>query len=50
MYQVILSITLGIFYGDCFEKSGSMYYPMMMHSISNIIMVGLTIIATLIVT
>lgn len=46
LFQVILSISLGIFYGDCYEKSGSMYYPMMMHSISNVIMVGLTIIAT----
>ena len=49
LFQVILSITLGIFYGDCFEKSGSIFYPMMMHSISNIIMVGLTIIATILV-
>ncbi|MDZ4131637.1 MAG: CPBP family intramembrane glutamic endopeptidase [Dethiobacteria bacterium] len=48
LYQVILAISLGIFYGDCFEKSGSIFYPMMMHSISNIIMVSLTIIATLI--
>ncbi len=47
LYQVILAISLGIFYGDCFEKSGSVFYPMMMHSISNIIMVSLTIIATL---
>lgn len=47
LFQVILSISLGIFYGDCFEKSGSMYYPMIMHSISNVMMVGLTIIATL---
>lgn len=47
LYQVILAISLGVFYGDCFEKSGSVFYPMMMHSISNVIMVGLTIIATL---
>jgi len=46
LFQVILSIALGIFYGDCFEKSGSIYYPMMMHSISNVVMVGLTIIAS----
>ena len=44
--QVILSIILGIFYGDCYEKTGSVFYPMIMHSISNVIMVGLTIIAT----
>ncbi len=49
VFQVILSIALGIFYGDCFEKSGSVFYPMMMHSISNIIMVTLTIIATFLI-
>jgi uncharacterized protein len=47
LYQLILAFSLGIFYGDCFEKSGSMFYPMIMHSISNIIMVSLTIIATI---
>lgn len=45
-YQVVMSIVLGLFYGDCYEKSKSMYYPMLMHSISNILMVGFTIIAT----
>jgi uncharacterized protein len=48
-FQVVLSIVLGFFYGDCYEKSRSMYYPMMMHSISNVIMVGITIIATFII-
>ena len=47
LYQVILAFSLGIFYGDCYEKSGSMFYPMIMHSVSNIIMVSMTIIATL---
>jgi uncharacterized protein len=47
-FQVIISMVLGFFYGDCYEKSRSMYYPMMMHSISNIIMVSFTIIATFI--
>ncbi len=47
--QVLTAIILGIFYGDCYEKSGSVYYPMIMHSISNVIMVGLTIIATLMI-
>lgn len=45
-YQVLMSVTLGLFYGDCYERSKSMVYPMMMHSISNIVMVGLTIAAT----
>ncbi len=44
LFQVILSVTLGLFYGDCYEKSKSVYYPMMMHSISNVVMVGLTIV------
>ncbi len=46
LFQVILSVILGVFYGDCYEKTGSVFYPMLMHSISNIIMVGLTVIAT----
>jgi len=45
-YQVILAIVLGIFYGDCYEKTKSIYYPMMMHSISNIVMVSISILAT----
>jgi len=45
-FQVILSIVLGFFYGDCYEKTKSMYYPMMMHSISNIAMVGISILGT----
>ena len=49
-FQVVLSFVLGFFYGDCYEKSKSMYYPMMMHSISNIVMMGLTIIATFILS
>ena len=47
LYQVFLSVALGIFYGDCYEKSGSVYYPMIMHSISNVVMVSMTIIASL---
>ena len=48
-FQLVLSFVLGFFYGDCYEKSRSMYYPMMMHSISNVVMVGVTIIATFII-
>jgi uncharacterized protein len=46
--QVIYSIILGLFYGVAYERSGSMIYPMMMHSISNVVAVGMSIIATLI--
>ncbi len=46
--QLVLAFGLGIFYGICYEKSGSMYYPMMMHSFSNVMMVGTTIILSFI--
>lgn len=49
MYQVLMSVTLGLFYGDCYEKSKSMVYPMMMHSISNIVMVGMTVVLSFVV-
>ncbi|WP_422122363.1 CPBP family intramembrane glutamic endopeptidase [Planococcus sp. X10-3] len=49
-FQVVMAIVLGLFYGDCYEKTKSIYYPMMMHSISNIVMVGLTIIATFVLS
>lgn len=48
--QVVMAIVLGLFYGDCYEKTKSIYYPMMMHSISNIVMVGLTVIATFVLS
>jgi len=46
--QVFYSIALGLFYGDCYEKSGSMYYPMIMHSFTNVMMVGVSIILSFI--
>ena len=49
-FQVVMAIVLGLFYGDCYEKTKSIYYPMMMHSISNIMMVGLTVIATFVLS
>lgn len=39
--QLVQSFVFAIFYGKAFEKSGSILYPMMMHSASNVIMVGL---------
>jgi len=48
-FQVVLSIVLGFFYGDCYEKSKSMFYPMMMHSISNVIMVSISMAVTAII-
>lgn len=47
--QVVLSVVLGLFYGDCYEKSGSVLYPMIMHSFGNVATVGLTLIATVLI-
>lgn len=41
--QVLLALGLGYVYGDCFERSKSVVYPMLMHSLSNVMMVGVTI-------
>lgn len=48
LQQVFLAIGLGYFYGDCYEKSKSVIYPMIMHSFGNVLMVGITIILSLI--
>jgi uncharacterized protein len=47
--QIILAIGLGYFYGDCYEKSKSVIYPMIMHSYTNVLMVGITIILTIVI-
>jgi uncharacterized protein len=49
MGQVIYATMLGLIYGVCYERSGSVVYPMMMHSISNVVAVGVTVIASLII-
>ena len=45
-FQVVYATALGIAYGICYERSKSVYYPMMMHSISNVIAVGVSAVAT----
>ena len=40
IHQLILSFVVGIFYGVAFQKSKSVIYPMAMHSISNVLIVG----------
>ncbi len=45
--QLVQSFVFAIFYGKAFEKSGSILYPMLMHSASNVIMVGLGYLITL---
>jgi membrane protease YdiL (CAAX protease family) len=47
--QVLYSVGLGLFYGVAYERSGSMLYPMIMHSFTNVAMVGATVIATAII-
>lgn len=44
LFQVMYAIVLGLFYGDCYEKSNSIFYPMIMHSFTNVVMVGTIII------
>ncbi len=46
LFQVIYAFALGLVYGDAYEKTGSVYYPMMIHSISNVIAVGATMLMT----
>ena len=48
--QLVYSFILGMVYGDCYEKSKSMLYPMILHSISNVVAVSVSIIATLMIT
>lgn len=47
--QVIVSVILGLFYGICYERSKSMIYPMLMHSLSNVVVVSVSIIAGFII-
>lgn len=47
--QLVQSFLFAIFYGKAFEKSGSNLYPMLMHSVSNVIMVGLGYLIVLVI-
>lgn len=46
--QVMYAFGLGLIYGDCYERTGSVLYPMMIHSISNVIAVGATMLISVI--
>ncbi|PKK98973.1 MAG: hypothetical protein CVV57_03975 [Tenericutes bacterium HGW-Tenericutes-2] len=48
VFQVVYATVLGYFYGDCYEKSKSVIYPMIMHSFTNVVMIGLTVILSFI--
>ncbi len=45
VFQVVYSVALGLVYGVCYEQSKSMIYPMIMHSMSNVVAVGVSVIA-----
>lgn len=40
IFQLFYAFVLGIMYGIVYQKSKSVLYPMMMHSFSNVLMVG----------
>ncbi len=44
-FQLIYAAGLGLAYGICYERSKSMVYPMIMHSMSNVVAVGVSIFA-----
>ncbi len=39
-FQLVYAFVLGVIYGVVYQKTGSVVYPMLMHSISNVVMVG----------
>jgi len=39
-FQLVYAFAQGIISGKAYQDSGSVFYPMMMHSISNVLMVG----------
>lgn len=41
LFQLMYAFILGITYGVVYKKSSSIIYPMIMHSISNVLMVGI---------
>ncbi|TVR66915.1 MAG: CPBP family intramembrane metalloprotease [Spirochaetaceae bacterium] len=47
-FQVVYAAGLGVVYGICYERTGSVYYPMILHSISNVVAVAVSSAATLI--
>lgn len=46
-FQLFYAFGLGLAYGACYEQTRSVYYPMLMHSISNVVAVGVSIIAAI---
>lgn len=46
-FQLVYAFALGLAYGACYEQSKSLYYPMIMHSMSNVVAVSVSIVAAL---
>lgn len=46
-FQLVYATALGLAYGACYEQAQSMYYPMMMHSLSNVVAVSVSIMVGL---
>ncbi len=44
-FQLVYATALGLVYGACYEQSKSIYYPMIMHSLSNVVAVSVSVIA-----
>ena len=44
-FQLVYAAALGLAYGICYERSKSIIYPMIMHSMSNVAAVGVSILA-----
>ncbi|HBN82843.1 MAG TPA: hypothetical protein DDZ89_03270 [Clostridiales bacterium] len=40
-FRIVYAFVLGIVYGVTYQKTNSIYYPMMMHSISNVLSEGI---------
>jgi uncharacterized protein len=43
-FQLVYASALGLAYGAAYEQSKSVVYPMMMHSLSNVVAVGVSVI------
>ncbi len=39
-FQLVYAFVLGIAYAQTYERTGSVLYPMIMHSMANVLMVG----------
>lgn len=47
-FQLLFSLVLGTMYGIVYQRSKSVIYPMMMHSLSNVAIVGAEYILSII--